>query len=74
MCEDVLRDPAPVMQERYSDHGAPAVPDVAAVAEQLRTAERPLIVVGGQVRRLGGAEAVEALAERYNIPSSMKVA
>ncbi|CAN5356109.1 biosynthetic-type acetolactate synthase large subunit [soil metagenome] len=68
MCEDVLRDPAPVVTERQSSHGAPAVPDVRAVAEQLRTAERPLIVVGGQVRRLGGAASVEALAERYNIP------
>lgn len=68
MCEDVLRDPAPVVTERKSTHGAPAVPDVGAVAEQLRTAERPLIVVGGQVRRLGGAETVEALAERFNIP------
>jgi len=68
MCEDVLRDPAPVKTERYSSHGAPSVPDVGAVADQLRTAERPLIVVGGQVRRLGGAQALEQLAERYNIP------
>ena len=56
VCEDVMLDPAPPLEERRSTHGAPAVPDVAAVAEQLRTAERPLIVVGGQVRRLGGAE------------------
>ena len=68
ICEDAMRDPAPAMDERRSTHGGPAVPDVAAVAEQLRTAERPLIVVGGQVRRLGGAETVEALAERFNIP------
>jgi thiamine pyrophosphate-dependent acetolactate synthase large subunit-like protein len=68
ICEDVMLDPAPVVEERRSTHGAPCIPDVSAVAEQLRTAQRPLIVVGGQVRRLGGAETVERIAERFNIP------
>jgi len=68
ICEDVMLDPAPVIEERRSTHGGPALPDVSAVAEQLRRAERPLIVVGGQVRRLGGAETVEALAARFNMP------
>lgn len=68
ICEDVMLDPAPVVEERRSTHGAPSVPDVAAVAEQLRTAQRPLIVVGGQVSRLGGAQWVERIAERFNIP------
>jgi len=68
VCEDAMMEPAPVNTERRSTHGAPAVPDVAAVAEQLRMAERPLIVVGGQVRRLGGTAAVEAIAERFDIP------
>lgn len=68
VCEDVMLDPAPALEERRSTHGAPGVPDVSAVVEQLRHAARPLIVVGGQVRRLGGAEAVETLAERFNIP------
>ena len=68
VCEDVMLDPAPPLEERRSTHGATAVPDVTALAEQLRTAERPLIVVGGQVRRLGGAEWVERIAERFNIP------
>lgn len=61
-------DVAPAMTQRLSTHGSASVPDVTAVAEQLRTAERPLIVVGGQVRRLGGTEALEQLAERFNIP------
>lgn len=68
ICEDVLLDPAPARHERLSVRGAPSLPDVAPVAEQLRTAHRPLIVVGGQVRRLGGAEAVEQIAERFEIP------
>jgi thiamine pyrophosphate-dependent acetolactate synthase large subunit-like protein len=68
VCEDVMLDPAPAADERRSTHGAPAVPDVSVVAEQLRTAQKPLIVVGGQVQRLGGARWVETIAERFNIP------
>jgi len=66
--EDVFLDPAPRLDERRSVKGAPSVPDVAAVAERLRTAERPLIVVGGQVQRRGGAAAIERLAERFGVP------
>jgi len=68
ICEDVMRDPAPVRTQRLSQHGAPSVPDVSAVAAALHTAQRPLIVVGGQLRRLGGAEDLEALAATNNIP------
>jgi len=68
ICEDVMRDPAPVQTQRLSTRGGPAVPDIAAVANALRLAQRPLIVVGGQVRRLGGAEDLEALAAANNIP------
>jgi thiamine pyrophosphate-dependent acetolactate synthase large subunit-like protein len=66
--EEVLLQPAPVVQERLSTRADPGVPDVSAVADALRTAKRPLIVVGGQVRRRGGTAALEALAARFQIP------
>ena len=68
ICEDAFLDPAPAQAERRSVRGGPGAPDVTAVADALRTAERPLLVVGGQLGRLGGRAAVEALAERFNIP------
>lgn len=66
--EDVFLESAPVVEERLSTQGAPSVPDVAAVAAALRHAQRPLIVVGGQLRRCGGSAFVEALAARFEIP------
>lgn len=72
ICEDAFVDPAPALEERRSTKGAPSTPDVGAVADVLRTAERPLIVVGGQLGRLGGRALVEELARRYNIPVAME--
>lgn len=66
--EDVFVEPARVVHERMSTQGQPAAPDVAAVAEALGTAQRPLIVVGGQLRRCGGSGLLEKLAERHEIP------
>src|SRR5215210_2919534 len=46
-------------------------PDAAALAEAvdvLRSAERPLLVLGGGVRYSGAAAEVLALAERHDIP------
>ena len=46
-------------------------PDTAALAEAvdvLRTAERPLLVLGGGVRYSGAAAEVLALAERHDVP------
>lgn len=42
--------------------------DLEPIVDRLRTAEQPLIVVGGQLRRMGGSHLVEALAERLAIP------
>lgn len=42
--------------------------DLRPLVDGLLTAERPVIVVGGQVRRSGGSEAVEALADELDIP------
>jgi thiamine pyrophosphate-dependent acetolactate synthase large subunit-like protein len=43
-------------------------PDPDEVADRLVTAERPVIVAGGQVRRAGGASALERLAAALEIP------
>lgn len=45
-----------------------ACADVGAVVDRLLDAERPLIIVGGQLRRSGGSEAVEKLADENEIP------
>lgn len=65
--EDVLEG----MVEQSAGHLAatpkPAVPDVSAVAEVLAKARRPLIIVGGQLRRFGGSLAIEDLAAAQGI-------
>jgi thiamine pyrophosphate-dependent acetolactate synthase large subunit-like protein len=61
--EDLLEHPSPAASvANASRRVPPGAPDVAAVAERMRRAERPLIVVGGQLRRSGGADAVAELA------------
>jgi thiamine pyrophosphate-dependent acetolactate synthase large subunit-like protein len=45
---------------------APA--EISMPVEALGTAQHPLIVAGGQVRRTGGTPALEALAEELQIP------
>lgn len=44
------------------------LPDLQPIIHQLLSAERPVIVVGGQLRRCGGSEAVEAIADHLGIP------
>jgi len=66
--EDVLTEPGPVLDERLSVRAGPGIPDVAAVLDALRKSERPLIIAGGQLRRCGGSEAIEQLAEQFEVP------
>ena len=47
----------------------PSVPsDLAMTVDRLLAAERPTIIVGGQLRRCGGSDAVEAIADELEIP------
>ena len=71
--EDVMVEPGPVVDERLSQRAPDPIPDVTEVAERLRTARKPLIVVGGQLRRYGGSEVVESLAARYDIPVAFEL-
>lgn len=69
VCEDVFEQDAPGRDFRSSVQvkgGAPG--DISAVVEALRTAKRPVIMVGGQLRRYGGSRYIEELAERFEIP------
>ena len=66
--EDVLEDDGPAVEERRSRRVAGGPPDVSVVVSQLLTAESPLVVVGGQLRRFGGANAIERLAAELALP------
>lgn len=67
--EDILRAPVDLHEYTRPRVRCTAVPaDVKCLADRIRTAERPLIVVGGQLRRSGGAMAVEELSKLYEIP------
>lgn len=66
--EDVLEQPAPVQALRRSDRCVVSTPDVTSIADALASATKPLIVVGGQLRRFGGSEAIERIATTYEIP------
>lgn len=68
MPEDVLQEKAAAVPGRTSKHPRPVAPDMTCVADALAGASRPLIVVGGQLRRFGGSAAVERIAEKYEIP------
>lgn len=68
MPEDVLEAEAPTTPHRISDRTATATPDLSALADALAKAERPLIIVGGQLRRCGGSQAIERISVRHNIP------
>ncbi len=68
--EDVLAEPcgrgalAPVVA---SDAG-PSVESADRLAEMLRGAERPVVIAGGDLDRVGGREALRAFAERWQVP------
>lgn len=66
--EDVIEDPQPVERSRKSVRSRGGVPDLSVIGEALRTAERPLIVVGGQLARFGGSRAIERLSSEQGIP------
>jgi len=68
MPEDVLEREAPPVALRQSERTGGGPPDVTTIAEALAAAERPLIVVGGQLRRCGGSAAIERIASAYDIP------
>ena len=51
---------------RHRPHPAPELTE--AVAERIRTAERPVILAGGGVVFSGAAPALSALAEQFSIP------
>jgi thiamine pyrophosphate-dependent acetolactate synthase large subunit-like protein len=67
--EDVFDQKACVeIGARESQRAIARAPDLTRVVETLAEARHPLFIVGGQVRRMGGASAVEALADRFVIP------
>jgi thiamine pyrophosphate-dependent acetolactate synthase large subunit-like protein len=67
--EDLLRAAGPVVGSYPERRRIPgAATDLAPVTERLVSARRPLIIVGGAVRRSGGSEAVHELATRHAIP------
>jgi len=68
MPEDVLEREVPTNALRQSNRTSADNPDMSDIAEALAGADRPLIVVGGQLRRFGGSEAIERIAAAYEIP------
>ena len=67
MPEDVLELEAPTVSLRQSIRSIVSEPDLSRVAEELAGAQRPLIVVGGQLRRFGGSAAIERIAALHEI-------
>ena len=72
--ENVIEEPQAVETARTSVRPNAVAPDLSAIAEALRTAERPLIVVGGQLARFGGAKAIERLSTEQVIPMAYEAA
>lgn len=66
--ENVIEELQAVERDRISVRPTAAAPDLSAIADALRTAERPLIIVGGQLARFGGAKAIERLSSNEAIP------
>lgn len=66
--ENVIDEPQQVETSRSSQRPAATAPDLGPVLAALRSAERPLIVVGGQLARWNGARAIEELAADQAIP------
>ncbi len=65
--EDVLEEEAPVQAVPATTRVAAGAPDVSEIARRLAGAKRPLLVVGGQVRRYDGSELLENLAQDHRI-------
>lgn len=68
--EDMLEEEtgAPVVPEMPIPLAAPALDAVAKVAELLARAERPLVIVGGDVRTEDDRRALRAAAEAWQLP------
>jgi acetolactate synthase I/II/III large subunit len=72
--EDMLEEPteAPVVEPMpvpRASGGAPA--DIAAVAEMIARAERPLLVAGGGLATMSGRKALAAAAEAHRLPVAL---
>ena len=65
--EDVFEGPVMSRDPLVGVSAGSGTPDPGDVAQALRDAEKPLIMVGGQLRRFGGSDVIEELAERYGI-------
>src|SRR5436305_1516385 len=66
---DVLEDAAVVNVDReFGARSSVAPTDLSPVIEALRRAERPIVVVGGQVRRRTAADVLETFAEEACLP------
>jgi thiamine pyrophosphate-dependent acetolactate synthase large subunit-like protein len=72
--ENVIEEPQAVERGRISVRPSLAVPDITAIADALRGAERPMIIVGGQLARFGGAKAIERLSSEQGIPMAYESA
>jgi thiamine pyrophosphate-dependent acetolactate synthase large subunit-like protein len=68
IAEDVYEREAPVVQARASTRPSAGAPDVSTIVAALCRAKRPLIVVGGQLRRYGGSTIMETISDRFEIP------
>lgn len=62
--------PEHFLQKRvwYMDRRVPSEREINAAAEMIKSAEKPMIVVGGGVTYSESYESVLAFAEKYNIP------
>lgn len=65
--EDVFEARVPPSPQRQRRTAPSPQLDASIVAERFLNAERPLIVVGGQLRRFGGSEALEELSREFGI-------
>ena len=52
----------------YVDRRLPSEREIAAAAEMIKAAKKPMIIVGGGVTYSVSADSVLAMAEKYNIP------
>ena len=68
--EDIQQQPAEQPEWRAHAHvpTLPAAEDLDKIAAALATSSKPLIVAGGSFEQPGGREALQALAEKWQIP------
>jgi thiamine pyrophosphate-dependent acetolactate synthase large subunit-like protein len=67
--EDCLEGPVPPPTVvTWPSRRPVAASDVGPLADRLLSADRPILVVGGQLRRCGGTAAVTELADRFGLP------